>query len=204
MTRGCYAWTVLPKTLPLLRWLTLSFLALLCVLAVPSSARAAGALPPAGEYVVDARGSAVTFNVTNFVVSSVDGKFTAFDGKVVVGDSLATTTVEASVDIASIDTGIKQRDDHLRSGDYFDVAKHPRMTWKSSQLWGTADSFGMKGTLTIKGISKEVVFAGRISDAGVIVCDTKIDRQNFGLTAGPSIKNEVRLRLSIRMAKRGA
>ncbi len=189
------------RSLPLLRWLTLCMFVLL-VFAMP--ARAAGALPAPGDYVVDARGSAVTFNVTNFIVSSVDGKFNTFEGRVVVGDSLATSSVEASVDIASIDTGNKQRDEHLRTNDYFDVARFPRMTFKSSQVWGAPDNFAMKGALTIKGVTKDVVFAGRISDAGVMVCETKIDRQNFGITSGPSIKNEVRLRLQIRLAKRGA
>lgn len=175
--------------------------ALVLAMLLPAPAHAAGALPPAGTYSVDARSSAVTFNVTNFVVTSVDGRFGAFEGRVVVGDSLATTTVEASVDIASIETGNKQRDDHLRTGDYFDAARFPKMTWKSTQLWGTPDSFGMKGVLTIKGISKEIVFACRITDGGVIVADAKIDRQNFGITSGPSIKNEVRLRLQIRLKK---
>ncbi len=191
------------RVLPIVRWLTLSLLTLLALIASPSPARAAGTLPTPGEYAVDARSSAVTFNVTNFVVTSVDGRFNVFDGKVVVGDSLATTSVEASVDVASVDTGVKQRDEHLRTADYFDVARFPRMTFKSSQLWGATDNFGMKGALTIKGITKEVVFAGHLSDAGVIVCETKIDRQNYGLTAGPSIKNEVRLRLQIRLVKRG-
>ncbi len=188
------------RTPVILRWLTLSVLVLLALVTTPTTART---LPAPGDYVVDARASAVNFNVTNFVVTTVEGRFNTFDGRVVVGDSLATTSVEANVEVASVDTGNKQRDDHLRTSDYFDVARFPRMTWKSSQLWGTTDNFGMKGALTIKGITKEVVFAGRISDAGVIVCETTIDRQNFGITAGPSIKNEVRLRLQIRMTKRG-
>jgi polyisoprenoid-binding protein YceI len=185
-------------SLPLLRWLSLLAVAFV---AITFPARASSALPAAGDYAVDASTSGVGFSVTNFVVTNVDGKFTRFDGHVVVGDSLATTTVEASVDVSSIDTGIKQRDDHLRSSDYFDVARFPRMTFKSSQLWGTPERFGMKGALTIKGITKEVVFGGRIADGGVIIADTTIDRQNFGITSGPSIKNEVRLRLSIRIAK---
>ena len=163
--------------------------------------RAQGTLPAAGMYAVDAAGSAVTFNVTNFVVTSVDGRFGTFDGRVVVGDSLATTSVEASVLVASIDTGNKQRDDHLRTADYFDVARFPTMTWKSSQLWGSPDNVGMKGTLTIHGVSRETVFSGRIVDGGVIRAETTVDRRNFGITSGASISNDVRLRLQIRLAK---
>jgi len=195
--KGLRLWKVHSPSLP--RWL---FPLVVALVAITFPAFAGSALPSAGDYAVDASSSGVGFSVTNFVVSNVDGKFTRFDGRVIVGDSLATTSVEASVDVSSIDTGIKQRDDHLRSSDYFDVARFPRMTWKSTQLWGAPDRFGMKGMLTIKGITKEVVFAGRITDGGVIIAETTIDRQNFGITAGPSIKNEVRLRLSIHIAKR--
>jgi len=68
-------------------------------------------------------------------------------------------------------------------------------------IWGTPDNFGIKGSLTIKAVTKEVVFTARILDSGVVVAETKIDRRDFGLTAGGTIKNEVRLRLQIRMTR---
>ncbi len=167
---------------------------------VTSAAGAAGTLPPPGAYVVDPAGSAVGFNVTEFLVNTVSGKFKAFSGKVVVGDSLATSRIEATVDVGSIDTGIHMRDEHLLAEDYFDVAHFPRMRFASTALWGTPQNFGIKGNLTIKAVTKEVVFSARILDTGVIVAETKIDRTDFGLTAGGTIKNEVRLHLQIRMS----
>jgi polyisoprenoid-binding protein YceI len=175
--------------------------AICVVLLCASRAFAAGSLPPPGDYVVDPLGSTVAFNVTNLVVTSVDGKFHTFNGHVSVGASLATSHLDATVDVQSIDTGSNRRDEHLRSGDFFGAAQFPRMMFTSTSLWGTPESFGMKGNLTIKGVTKEVVFAGRILDTGLIVAEAKIDRTDFGITSGPSIKNEVRLRLEIKLTK---
>jgi polyisoprenoid-binding protein YceI len=168
-------------------------------LAWTQAARAAGTLPAPGDYAVDVRGSQVTFNVTNFLVASVDGRFSSFRARVTVGGSLAATHIEATVDVKSIDTGIAGRDEHLRSEDYFDVAKFPLMTFTSTMLWGTPENFGIRGNLTIKGTTREVVFSARILESGVVLAEGKIDRTTFGITSGASIKNEVRLRLQIRM-----
>jgi len=188
-------------TLKTLHRLTAWMVAIWAVLLCAPRAFAAGTLPAPGDYVVDPAGSAVAFNVTNLVVTSVDGKFHTFSGHVAIGDSLATAHVEATVDVQSIDTGSNRRDEHLRSGDFLGAAQFPRMMFTSTSLWGTPESFGMKGNLTIKGVTKEVVFAGRIVDTGLIVAEAKIDRTDFGITSGPSIKNEVRLRLQIKLAK---
>ena len=140
-------------------------------------------------------------NVTNFAVMTVEGTFHTFSGHVTVGDSLATSHLDATVDIQSIDTSSTKRDEHLRTADFFDVARFPQMTFTSTSLWGTSDSLGIKGNLTIKGVTKEVVFSGRILDTGLIVAEAKIDRTDFGITSGASIKNEVRLRLQIKVVK---
>jgi polyisoprenoid-binding protein YceI len=170
----------------------------LMLTAFASPAAAAAPLPAPGTYGVDAA-SSVTFNVKNFAVTSVDGKFTTFSGQVVMGDSLASSSVEASIDVASLDTDSKKRDEHLRSSDFFDVARFPKMTWKSTQIWGSPDNFGMKGPLTIHGVTKEVVFSCRITDPTSIRAETTIDRRDFGITSGATVANDVRLRLKIRL-----
>jgi polyisoprenoid-binding protein YceI len=68
-------------------------------------------------------------------------------------------------------------------------------------LWGTPNNFGIKGNLTIKGVTREVVFTARILDTGLVVAETKIDRTAFGVMYSGPVSNEVRLRLEIRMAK---
>jgi polyisoprenoid-binding protein YceI len=75
------------------------------------------------------------------------------------------------------------------------------MTFTSTALWGTPDNFGIRGNLTIKGVTKETVFSARILESSIVVAETKIDRTSFGITSGTSIKNEVRLRLRIRILK---
>jgi polyisoprenoid-binding protein YceI len=176
-----------------------TLLALWIVLTCAPPARAAGTLPPPGQYAVDTGGSTVGFNVTEFLINTVDGKFKTFAGKVIVGDSLATSRIEATVDVGSIDTGVHARDGHLLSAEYLDAARFPRMTFASTLLWGAPDNFGIRGNLTIKGVTKEVVFSARILDSGVVIAETKIDRTQFGVSAGGTIKNEVHLHLQIRM-----
>jgi polyisoprenoid-binding protein YceI len=180
-----------------------AFAAFCFVLAYVTFAHAAGTLPPPGEYVVDGTASSLAFNVTHFVVSSVDGRFKTFAGHVIVGDTLASTRIEATADTSSIDTGNQTRDGHLRSADNFDVARFPTMTFKSTLLWGTPTSFGIKGNLTIKGVTKEVVFSARIQDSGLILAEAKVDRTDFGIDTGGPVKNEVRLRLRINLVKSG-
>ena len=104
---------------------TTALVAAWVVLTCVTAARAAGALPLPGDYAVDKAGSSVAFTINHLLVASTDGKFNAFSGKVTVGDSLATSHVEATVDVKSIDTGSGMRDDHLRSADFFDVARFP-------------------------------------------------------------------------------
>ncbi len=171
------------------------------VLTFAARVGATGALPPAGEYGVDTAGSTVGFSVTNFLVTTVDGTFHTFRGKVTAGNSIAATRVEAAVDVASIDTGNTKRDEHLRSADFFDAAKYPRMTFVSTQVWGTPDNLGIKGNLTIKGTTKEVVFSAQVLDSGVVKAETTIDRADFGITYGASVKNQVKLKLQIKLAK---
>jgi polyisoprenoid-binding protein YceI len=177
----------------------LSLLVLFAALTSAAHARAAGPLPAPGAYAVDATGSSVTFNVTEYLINTVTGKFGTFAGKVTIGDSLSTSHIDATVDVASLDTGIGMRNGHLLAADYFDAAHFPQMKLTSTMIWGTPDNFGIKGNLTIKGVMKEVVFSARILDTGVVVAETKIDRTDFGMTAGSTIKNEVRLHLKIQM-----
>ena len=176
-----------------------SLLALFAALTCATHAAAAAPLPAPGVYAVDAAASSVTFNVTEYLINTVTGRFGAFAGKIIIGDSLATSHIDATVDVASLDTGIGMRNEHLLGPDYFDVAHFPQMKLASTMIWGTPNNFGIKAKLTIRGVAKEVVFSARILDSGVVVAETKIDRTDFGVTAGSTIKNEVRLHLKIQM-----
>lgn len=108
----------------------------------------------AGTWNIDAAHSALGFQVRHMMVSKVRGKFDEFDATLTVGDSLETTSVEAEVKMASINTGVGDRDNHLRTNDFFEVETYPTMTFKSTKVTETE----LTGDLTIKNVTKPVTF----------------------------------------------
>jgi len=85
------------------------------------------------------------------VVSKVRGRFAKFSGSVALDENdLTRSVVEATIDASSIDTGTAQRDDHLRSADFFDAAKYPEMSFKSTKIEKSKDGYVVTGDLTIK------------------------------------------------------
>jgi polyisoprenoid-binding protein YceI len=127
------------------------------------------------------------------VVAKVRGQFARWSGSILTVDGdAASASVEAVIDASSIETGVADRDAHLKSADFLDVASYPELTFKSTR---TEDLGGGRlrliGELTIRGARREVVldaeYAGRTKDpwgnerAG-ITAKTSIDRKDFGLT----------------------
>lgn len=170
----------------------------------------------AGSYKVDPAHSKVGFEIPHLVISSVEGNFRTFEGTIDLKDKFESSTVSVNVDIASIDTGVKDRDDHLKSPDFFDAAKFPKMTFKSTALKGTPSNFQLTGDLTIHGTKKKVTFDGKylgaVKDAFgqqkvAFTATTKVSRKDFGLKwnnvveAGPVVGDEVTIKLSIQGAK---
>ena len=118
----------------------------------------APAISTAAEtYVIDASHSSVGFSIRHFV-SKVPGKFNQFAGAIVFDRANpAASSVEATIQIASIDTANQRRDDHLRNPDFFDVTKFPTMTFKSTAWKKTGENtHDVTGQLTLKGVTKEV------------------------------------------------
>jgi polyisoprenoid-binding protein YceI len=109
-------------------------------------------------YRIDPVHSSVAFSIRHFV-SKVTGKFSRFSGTLKVDrDNLANSSVEASIETASINTDNRKRDDHLQNADFFEVAKYPAMTFKSRSWVSTgASTFDVTGDLTLKGVTREVV-----------------------------------------------
>ncbi|HRO67280.1 MAG TPA: YceI family protein [Pseudobdellovibrionaceae bacterium] len=170
----------------------------------------------AGSYKVDPAHSKVGFEIPHLVISTVEGNFRSYEGTIDLKGKFETSTVSIRADVASIDTGIKDRDDHLKSADFFDVAKYPKMTFQSASLKGTPESFRLTGDLTIRGTKKKVTFEGKylgsVKDAYgqqkvAFVATAKISRKDFGLKwnslveAGPVVGDEVTIKLSIQGAK---
>jgi polyisoprenoid-binding protein YceI len=116
------------------------------------------ALTWAAEYQIDPAHSAAQFSVRHMMVSNVRGEFTKLSGKVIFDpQNLAASSVEAVIDATSLSTREPQRDTHLKSPDFFDAAKFPALTFKSKQIYRANGQLLMKGDLTMRGVTKEVV-----------------------------------------------
>jgi len=151
-------------------------------------------------YVVDRNHSEVTFTVRH-LVSHVSGRFDDFSG-VINGDlsNPATTSVEFTVKTASIDTGVADRDKHLRSADFFDAEKNPEITFKSTSIKpaGRKGVFDVTGPLTMRGVTKTITFpvelVGRATDprgnerAG-FSATTTLNRKDYGINWNKALDN---------------
>jgi polyisoprenoid-binding protein YceI len=154
------------------------------------------------------------------MISTVKGAFGDVRGTVWIDDSDATTAlVDITIQVASIDTRQEQRDAHLRSADFFDVARFPTITFRSRSVEGDhrESEFRLVGDLTIRDVTREVVLAvsseGRLTDpwgaegAG-FSAQGKIDRTDFGLTwnqaleaGGVVVGNEVKISIEVELLR---
>lgn len=146
----------------------------------------------ADTYVFNKNHTTIGFQVRH-LFSNVPGKFDDFDGSITFDEANPEqSSVDVTIKTASIDTGVKMRDDNLRSPDFFDVEKFPTITFKSKSVNSTGkDTADVTGDLTIHGVTKEVVLTvellGKGPDAkpGSIItgwdATTALKRQDFGL-----------------------
>jgi polyisoprenoid-binding protein YceI len=123
-----------------------------------NSALATVAIPGylAGTWKADPVHSEIAFSVRHLMVSKVRGRFTSYDVTIVTSEDPQGSSVAATVDLASIDTGNKTRDDHLRSADYFEVEKYPTMSYRSAGIRQTDDGWVVDGELTLHGVTRQV------------------------------------------------
>ena len=165
----------------------ISCIALLAVLALPTPS-------PAATWKSDPSHASVQFAVSHLMVSTVRGTFDAFDVTVVLDeDDVARSSVEATIETASVNTRNEKRDAHLRGPDFFDVAVHPTITFRSTQVEKIEDTrYRVTGDLTLCGVTRQVVLDVRgsprpITDPRGIrrmggSVTTTIHRPDFGLT----------------------
>jgi polyisoprenoid-binding protein YceI len=152
------------------------------------------------------------------LVSKVSGEFTDFDGTFVVDlEKLGQSEVEFTIKTASIDTKNEKRDQHLRSPDFFDAETHPEITFKSSKITKIDnDSFAVAGTLTMRGVSKEITlsvdFLGEMTAMGGTrsgwELTTTIDRMDFGVSwnralegGGAVLGDDVEVNIALALVK---
>ena len=110
----------------------------------------------AGTWTIDPVHSEVGFSVRHMMISKVRGKFKVFSGDIVTGESPLDSSVTATIDLSSIDTGNKDRDNHLRSADFFEVDAHKAMTFRSTRMRRDGEDYMVDGELTLKSITKPI------------------------------------------------
>jgi len=177
---------------------------------------------PAGTlttWSIDPAHSHVEFAVRHLMISTVKGRFAVVRGTVQTDDTDALKgLVDIEIDVDSIDTREPQRDAHLRSADFFDVERFPKITFVSTRVWdASGERFKLSGDLTIHGVTREVTLdvtsEGRGKDpwggerAG-FSATTKIKRSDFGLTwnqaletGGFVVGDDVKIALEIEIVK---
>jgi len=144
----------------------------------------------AGTWAIDPVHSEVSFVVRHMMVSKVRGRFDKFEGTFTTAENPLESTVTASVDLSTINTGQEQRDAHIRSADFFEVEKYPTMTFASTAVKAGEEGFILEGDLTIKGVTQAVAFNLEVSGFGPdayggtragFSAETQIGRSDFGV-----------------------
>lgn len=154
---------------------------------------------PTGDYKVDPGHSVIGFSIRHFEISLVRGRFKDFTSTIHYDAADVTkSTVEFTAKVESIDTGVTGRDNHLRTADFFEVAKFPEMTFKSTKVEKKGKGYVMHGDFTLKGVTKQISFpftvTGAIKDnrGNVrfgVAAETKINRRDYGITWGAKMPN---------------
>lgn len=148
----------------------------------------------AGAWALDRHHSQVGFAVRHLGVSKVRGRFAEFEAELLVGDRADTTSVSATVDLASIDTGQPDRDAHVRSADLLDVERRPTMSFRSLGISGQGPAWRLDGELTIGDVTRPLALAIELGGLGPFMdgsnhagfeANGQISRKDFGLHFGP-------------------
>jgi polyisoprenoid-binding protein YceI len=148
-------------------------------------------LPAAGTWAIDPTHTAVSFSARHLMAAKVRGNFKTFSGTIEVGDTPETSSVSVSIDAASIDTGVEDRDGHLRSPDFLNIEEYSTLEFASNAVRSAGSHYEVDGDLTIRNISKPVTlkleYHGIVTDPwgndkAIFSAHTKINREDWDLT----------------------
>jgi polyisoprenoid-binding protein YceI len=169
----------------------------------------------AEEYKIDSSHSKAAFTVKHLMVSNVRGEFSKVTGTIVYDEKNPTAIrIDATIDATTVNTSEPKRDEHLRSADFFDVAKYPTMTFKSKSARKTANGLAVTGDLTLHGVTRQIVL--NVDNSGPEVKDpwgllrrgatatVTINRADYGLTwnkavetGGVVVSDEVKITIDV-------
>jgi polyisoprenoid-binding protein YceI len=170
---------------------------------------------------VDVGHSAIHFWVRHLVISKVHGRFAKWSGTIELDpQDLTRSSVEVKIDAASIDTQVADRDTHLRSPDFLDVAKYPELSFRSRKIEKAGEGYRVTGDLTLHGVTRQVVldaeFNGTAKDPwgnerSAFAAKTSLDRRDYGLTwnaaleaGGVLVGEKVEISLEVEAVKKAA
>ena len=177
----------------------------------------------AGAWTMDPAHSSAHFAVRHMMVSTVRGDFSKLSGTVELDEKdITKSLIQASIDVASVNTGVAARDNHLKSADFFEVAQYPTITFQSRSIEKAADGrLKVTGNLTMHGVTKEVVLD--VEPLSPILKDpsgtlrtgtsgtTRISRKDFGLTwnralegGGVVVSDDVGITIDIELSQKSA
>ena len=153
----------------------------------------------AGEYEIDKSHSRLGFAVKHMVISTVRGEFNDYDGVIFFDeDDITQSSVAGTIKVASINTANERRDEHLRSGDFFDAENHSEITFKSKRVVKNGGEYAMIGDLTIRGVTREVEVPFRVTGTLVDPWGAKrvgveagftINRKDYGVAWNKALDN---------------
>jgi polyisoprenoid-binding protein YceI len=173
-------------------------------------------------WTLDPTHSLVEFSAKHMMITTVKGSFGAVSGTIEIDEANPDhSRVEAEIDAGTVTTRSDQRDEHLRSADFLDVANHPAITFRSTKVEGAhgspGDSFRIVGDLTIRGTTREVALEASYEGGGTdpwggerasFSARTRIDRRDFGLTwnqalekGGLLVSNELRIEIEVQAVR---
>ena len=172
----------------------------------------------ATKWVIDPTHSEIGFKVKHMMFTNVSGKFGTYDATITTeDDNFENASFEFSADIDSISTNNTDRDNHLKSGDFFDAENHPKLTFKGTSFTKDGDDYELTGDLTLRGVTKSVKFPAEFSGlmkdpwgntkAGLNILG-KISRKDWGLnwnsaleTGGVLVAEEVKMNIELQLIK---
>jgi polyisoprenoid-binding protein YceI len=163
----------------------------------------------AGTWTVDLAHSEITFSVRQ-LFTAVHGRITGFDLTIVTGDDLLDSSVSATIELASVSTGNRRRDEHIRSATFLNVANYPRVTYDSAGIRRAGEGWIIDGDLTLHGVTRAVPL--RVAAAGFAAdldggrhasfsASALVDRRDFGIdrwSGGGAVGTKVAIALAIR------
>jgi polyisoprenoid-binding protein YceI len=177
----------------------------------------AAAWAQGSQWQIDPAHTTVAFTVRHMGISNVHGRFTKVEGSATIDDSdITKSSVNVTIDVNSIDTGVQMRDNDLKSPNYFDAAQFPTITFKSKSITKNGDKLKVVGDLTIHGVTKEVTLDVDGPSAPIkqgpnqrrgLEATTTVNRKDFGVGAkapAAMVGEDIKIQIDAELTQKGA